>query len=251
MDNFPVYPIICLLLSGILYTCGPAQKEATATEQQLVLVDSSRLAYTVDGVPRLLLGFDLSGWDVPFRQLRSLIDRIEANGGQVLIIHDSLAAQPRFADVLRRAARLGIIMRTQRNTPLLSRVGGIADFHRELLMGTGAVVYTRFSQAALNSFRSVRTLEQHVSFAELHERKNEPENWTSRRTPDSTYLYYMPGGGEVVVSIDDADQRRRRVIVVGHLGTQRAEVLEPPYASRFTLQSNDPRGGYLLITPID
>lgn len=138
---------------------------------------------------------------------------------------------------------------------------GIAAFNRSILAGAAAVRHRArpqgdgFSGAALANIRSVRTVEQHFDFWDL---QPSPE-LTPTAGPNEAYaftdgfdgyLIYLPTTGSVTLQLNLAEQVPLRVSVVGYLGSQKSELLQPPYKNRFTLYTDEPRGGWMLIKPL-
>jgi len=54
----------------------------------------------------------------------------------------------------------------------------------------------------------------------------------------------------VELQLDIHPQVPLRVTVIGYLGTQKSEILRPPYNSSFTLYTKEPRGGWMVIKPL-
>ncbi len=246
-----MYRFVFIVLSVLLCTCGRAPDVNPGRKQlATVLVDSLTYRYTVNGDTTLLMGFDLREAPIEVDALTPWVDRIEGSGGNLLIVSDSLADHPTFPEQQRRAAALGVVLSRPGGLPC-SIAGTASQFARSLLTGRGCVAYTGLDQGRLNSIRAARTVERHLRFRDLYSPQNGSDRWSARRDERGTYVYYMPGRGTVDVVLDEDEQIPRRVTVVGHLGTQRSEVLRPPYRRNFTLQSNEDRGGYLLIEALD
>jgi hypothetical protein len=241
-----VSPIVFILLS----TCVRAP-ETYADVPLLQIADRTSAPgyYTLDGQRKLLLGMDLSEEPLDEPGLIAHINALKAARGNLLIVADSLRTTAYFAVQQRRAAKNGVALLTQANSPEVARVSKLTDFHQQLLAGAGGVVYTHAGPSLLNSFRTVQTVEQLVAFSSLEPPADQPEASFTRYSPTGIYLRYMPTTGQVRVTLPDGQQIRRRVTVVGHLGTQRSEILEPPYDPSFTLTSREENGGYLLIAP--
>jgi hypothetical protein len=64
------------------------------------------------------------------------------------------------------------------------------------------------------------------------------------------YLIYLPGAGSVNLAPDWEEQLPVKVTVVGYLGTQRSELMEPPYGDSFRLYTEEDRGGWMLLEPV-
>ena len=208
---------------------------------------------TRDGAPALLLGFDLSDRPLGATALRTVVDQLQANRANYLRVSTASIDSSGVAEELTRALRFGIHVDT---TARARAVSGLRPFHALLLAGAGRVAFDDFNQAALNALRGIRTVERHVNFWELTEDAgllgaDNPTGAHAAADANENYVIYIPTTGNVTVRFRDGRQVPRRVTVVGHLGTQRSEVLRPPYGRTFTLLSNDERGGWMLIEPLE
>jgi hypothetical protein len=103
------------------------------------------------------------------------------------------------------------------------------------------------------SIRGIRVVELHLKF---HELKPAPELLLEDDTEalaatdgNGNYLIYLPSAGQVNLSPDWNDQVPVKVTVVGYLGTQRTEVLEPPYGDSFRLHTKEEKGGWMILKP--
>lgn len=135
------------------------------------------------------------------------------------------------------------------------------EFNQAVLNGAVAVRHAArpyglgFSGAALASIRAVRTIEQHVKFWDLRPSPEILPETKSREAiaatnGQNTYVIYLPTAGEVKLSLGLDPQIPLRVIVVGYLGTQKSEILQPPYGDAFSLYTEEPRGGWMVIKPL-
>ena len=99
--------------------------------------------------------------------------------------------------------------------------------------------------------KAIRTVERHLKFWNL---KPAPEvlignNAHAATDGEGNYLFYMPTAGEIKVRLPVEDQVPIRVVVVGYLGTQRSELLQPPYGDSFKLFTDEIRGGWMILKP--
>ena len=134
----------------------------------------------------------------------------------------------------------------------------VAGFNQAVL-GGAAVAYHRppphgngMNGLALTSLRGIRTIERHLSFAELSPAPHLLTNDSPARAaqdPAGNILIYLPTAGSVSVYPEWADEPTVDVTVVGYLGTQRTEVLEPPYGEQFTLYTDEDKGGWMMLRP--
>ena len=135
----------------------------------------------------------------------------------------------------------------------------VAAFNQTVLNG-GAVAYHPapplgggMNGRALASIRGVRVLEQHFEFTDLRPAPELLGENTGRAQAatdgQGNYAVYLPSAGDVVLSPDWAEKGPVDVIVVGYLGTQRSELLEPPYEDTFRLYTDEEKGGWLLLKP--
>ena len=206
--------------------------------------------YAVNGVPTLLLGFDLTTAALPMEQLLRLGDRLVANGGNYLRLPPIEAIGDDAREGYRLLESRGIVIDTA-DTLLLPSVNSVAALNRQLLGGAAGGCYSLVTQRGLNNIRAIRTLERHVKFWDLSPAPAGivvgNRGAMAAITPNHTYVAYLSAEGAVTLTFQDTLQEPRRVTVIGHLGTQRSEILEPPYDQRFTIQSNEERGGWMLI----
>ena len=129
-----------------------------------------------------------------------------------------------------------------------SILGGAAiAFHRPKPNGNG------MNGLAQASIRGIRVVERHLQF---HELKPAPEllleddtEATAVTDGKGNYLIYLPSAGRVNLSPDWEGQGPVDVTVVGYLGTQRTEVLQPPYGNSFTLSTEEEKGGWMILKP--
>ncbi len=129
-----------------------------------------------------------------------------------------------------------------------SVLGGAAiAFHRPKPNGNG------MNGLAQASIRGVRVVERHLKF---HELRPAPELLLEDDTEamaatdgKGNYLIYLPSAGQVNLSPDWEMQEPVDVTVVGYLGTQRTEVLQPPYGDSFTLSTKEEKGGWMILKP--
>ncbi|THH41392.1 hypothetical protein [Neolewinella litorea] len=232
--------------------------------QGAVALQLSDIAFTADGRflddaagPELLIGVDAYSVDYTAEELLQLVERLQVNGGNYLRLNPVYLDSSKVITGLAKAVTRGLIVDTLKADAMAVTVQSVASFNRELLDGNGRVAYPSFSQRALNGLRAVRTVEQKVSFSALR-RSNDilgPDNPTGATAAADTsgnFLIYVPTAGRVTFSLPDGRQQPvRRVTVVGHLGTQRSEILRPPYDRRFTLTSNEAKGGWMVIERLE
>ncbi len=211
--------------------------------------------YTLNGIPQLLLGFDLRNQPIDSSSLESLVKTIKANGGNYLAINLSGISDQKVKQVLQLGNELTVVIDTVGDENYGRSSGSVTAFNAALLSGSPAQTYRQAVQPALNSFRAVRTVERHVNLWEMKIAedllgKERPEGTVAAADSSGNYLIYMAGSGAVTIRFRDSSQVARRVTVVGHLGTQRSEVLYPPYDDSFTLRSTEERGGWMIIEPL-
>jgi hypothetical protein len=125
--------------------------------------------------------------------------------------------------------------------------GDATAFHRPKPNGNG------MNGAAQTSIRGARVVERHLKFWNLRPAPEillEEETIASAATDEKgNYLLYLPGPGSVNLSPDWDEQLPVRVTVVGYLGTQRSELLEPPYGDSFRLFTEEAKGGWMILEP--
>ena len=138
---------------------------------------------------------------------------------------------------------------------------GIAAFNRSVMAGAAAVRQRPrpqgdgFSGPALASIRAIRTIENHFNFWELETAPEiTPTAAPNKAYPmtdgNNGYLIYLPTAGSVHLQLLDLEEQiPLRVLVIGYLGTQKSELLKPPYDNHFTLYTEEPRGGWMVIKP--
>lgn len=129
-----------------------------------------------------------------------------------------------------------------------SILGGAAiAFHRPKPNGNG------MNGLAQASIRGIRVVELNLKFHELRpapELLLEDDTEASAATDGKgNYLIYLPSAGQVNLSPDWDNQVPVDVTVVGYLGTQRTEVLQPPYGDSFTLSTKEEKGGWMILKP--
>ena len=241
------------LLATIHFSCAPAPEYPPASAP--LTVDSwekDTSYFTLAGEPALLLGFDLRGLPLDTNTLVPLTKRLAANGGNYLLLEGNAIDQEWLRTLYGLGAQLGVRIDTTTEVRGFLPSASVAEFSARLLGGSPAGGYRQPVQAALNSMRAVRTVERHLPFWNL----KIDQTLLGRERPSGTvaaadsldnYVIYIPDRGAVTINFRDSSQVARRVTVVGHLGTQRSEILQPPYDRSFTLMSNEERGGWLLI----
>ena len=212
--------------------------------------------FTLDGKPEVLLGFVLPEGTVDTQTVTSLIERIDGAGGNYLGVPTRMVSDSSATSWRNRANKFGVVFDTLSPGASLASVSpGISDFNLAVLAGSPAQALTSVTPAALNAIRGIRVVERHLRFSEL---EVDPELLVGDRPPatlaarDSSgnYLIHIGGEGAVNVRFADEAQVPRRVTVIGYLGTQRSEILRPPYGRTFTLVSEEARGGWMLISPL-
>ncbi|MEM1357007.1 MAG: hypothetical protein AAGF89_02360 [Bacteroidota bacterium] len=134
---------------------------------------------------------------------------------------------------------------------------GIARFNRDLLAGVASVRHHRppygngFSGAALSSIRAARTIEKRIKFWDLQPAQEvlvgPPKDIYAAKDKKGNILIYLPTAGEVIVRPGLKKQVPIKFTVIGYLGTQRSETLQPPYQEEFRLFTEEERGGWMLL----
>lgn len=217
----------------------------------VIQADHTDSAYvTINGRKEVLLGFDLTK-DGSIADQPNLIDQIVSCGGNLLLLDTARYSRENWQRLSKKANDAEVLL-----NPVHLPIEAVActsagAFNGKLLEGAGAVIFTSFSQKNLNAIRAVRLVERQVKLYELH---INPDLLLQEDSPDviaaddgkQNYVVYTPGSARIDIKLDE-EQYPRRVTVVGHLGTQRSEVLHPPYDRYFTLLSNDEQGGWLII----
>ena len=136
----------------------------------------------------------------------------------------------------------------------------VAAFNEAVLNGSPLAYHPArpfgngMSGRALTSIRGVRVLQQHLDFTRLRPAPDLLAKNTGRAQAatdgEGKYAVYLPSSGDVHLSPAWADEQPVvDVTVVGYLGTQRTEVLEPPYEETFRLYTEEEKGGWLLLEP--
>jgi len=135
----------------------------------------------------------------------------------------------------------------------------IARFNQKLINGASAVFHrpkpdgNGLNGSAQTSIRGARIVELHLKFWDLRPAPEillEEETIASAATDDKgNYLLYLPGPGSVNISPDWDMQVPVRVTVVGYLGTQKSELLKPPYGESFRLFTEEAKGGWMILEP--
>ncbi len=136
----------------------------------------------------------------------------------------------------------------------------IARFNQLVLSGAPAVAHpARPNGNGLNglaqaSIRGIRTVEQHLKFRNLRpapEIFNGEEVIADAATDgQGNYLIYLPRAGSVEIYPEVEQHAAVNVTVVGYLGTQKSELLEPPYGESFRLFTEEKRGGWMILKGI-
>ena len=131
-------------------------------------------------------------------------------------------------------------------------------FARRLLTGASAVDYphpagqpTDFSRG-LSAIRAARRVESLIKFWDL---RPAPEILLDGNAPSTTaaadslgnYVVHLARPMRVRIRLNTQEQVPIRFTVIGYLGTQRSEVLQPPYGSVFELSTEDERGAWLVM----
>ncbi|TXF88597.1 hypothetical protein FUA23_14105 [Neolewinella aurantiaca] len=125
--------------------------------------------------------------------------------------------------------------------------GASVAFHRPKPNGNG------LNGLAQASIRGIRVVERHLKFHELRPAPGllQEDNTAAMAATDGegSYLIYLPSAGQVNLSPDWEDQVPVKVTVVGYLGTQRSEILQPPYGDSFRLYTEEEKGGWMILKP--
>ena len=74
---------------------------------------------------------------------------------------------------------------------------------------------------------------------------------TAAKDDRGNYVIHLAEPSRLRVKLATRGQPRLRFTVVGYLGTQRSEVLEPPYGSVFELSTEDERGAWLVLRRLE
>lgn len=138
---------------------------------------------------------------------------------------------------------------------------GIAGYNRSILAGAAAVQHASppagdgYSGATLANIRSIRTVEKYFNFWDLKPAMYilpdaVPNSAYAATDGRNGYLLYLPTAGAVDLRLNIRPEVPLRVTVIGYLGTQKSEVLRPPYGNSFTLFTEEPRGGWMVIKPL-
>ncbi|NJB85456.1 hypothetical protein GGR26_001201 [Lewinella marina] len=251
-------PFSIFLLAGLFGLLHCTREPATADSRSELTLPAVTFTpdhryLAADGGAELLIGVDAYEERFPSVAFAQLIERLQANGGNYLRINplylDSAEVVQSLATVISR----GMVVDTASVAPLASVSRSVVGFNRKLLAGEGRVAYGNFSQAALNGLRAVRTVERHLPLSTVEARDDilggdNPTGATAAADAAGNFLIYIPSEGQVTINLPDSSrQPRRRVTVVGHLGTQRSEILRPPYSKALTLLSNEAKGGWMII----
>ena len=242
--------LIVLVFICMHCTRDPAERVDDTVSIEKSSLDSSYLV--VNGTLRLLVGFDLT-LDTVGSAYPQLLREVARSGGNYLKLDPTLFDRMEWRDLADQAQTLGLVLDTGHLNNLTSRkVSSPEQFNRAILAGSGVVAYTALSQRALNSIRAVRAVQRlvdptRVTVDSTRLGKDNSAGTVAATDHAGNYLLYIPRQGRVSVRLDSA-QIERKVTVVGRLGTQRSEVLRPPYTSNFTLESRDPEGGWMVIT---
>jgi hypothetical protein len=133
----------------------------------------------------------------------------------------------------------------------------IQAFNQTVLSGQPVVAHPAppngngINGRALASIRGIRVVERILDIRALEpapEIFGDVETVASAGTDGKgNYLIYMPTAGSVEIFPAVEEHSSVRVTVVGYLGTQRSEVLKPPYGDSFRLFTEEPRGGWMIL----
>ncbi|MEM9528199.1 MAG: hypothetical protein AAGA31_16420, partial [Bacteroidota bacterium] len=74
-----------------------------------------------------------------------------------------------------------------------------------------------------------------------------PKDIYAAKDKKGNILIYLPTAGEVIVRPGLKKQVPIKFTVIGYLGTQRSETLQPPYQEEFRLFTEEERGGWMLL----
>lgn len=252
-----------IVVALLLGSCGAevedfevaARDRKVQTTSLAVGVWSQDSSYrTLDGQPALLVGFDLSADTFDFARWRDVIKTLDKSGGNYLKIATTDAEDGDLDKLFRLASEAGVLLEGERAGEELPRATSVAEFNRLLLAGARGAVFTEYSQRNLNALRGLRAVERHLPLWDLSLDSTLlgfSDAYASAATDgDGNYVVYAPGSGRINLELDP-DQVPRRVTVVGHLGTQRSELLRPPYDRHFSLLSNEERGGWIVIQRVE
>ena len=175
---------------------------------------------------------------------------------------DSMAFRTAFArqsfDLLRRQPH---VLRTEPHAIVSNQllVAQPSDwFARRLLTGANAVDFPHPSgqpidfSRGLSAIRAARRVESLIKFWDL---QPAPEILLDGNAPTTTaakdslgnYVVHLATPTRVRIRLNTQDQVPIRFTVIGYLGTQRSEVLQPPYGSVFELSTEDERGAWLVM----
>lgn len=201
------------------------------------------------------MGFNLRNDTLDFRQLREIIKSTARSGGNYLSVLPNGVDPEEQNELQGIANEAGIVLDWTGTIVGVQTADNVATFNRGLLDGAASMTFGEYTQRALNALRGLRTVQLHLDLWEVQLDETildgSPGGAVSAATDGrGNYLIYTPTRGRVALQLDD-EQVPRRVTVVGHLGTQRSEILYPPYDRSFSLLSNDERGGWIIIERLE
>ena len=246
-----------VLLAASLLRCGQAEPDKAShppVEVGRWPVDTNY--FTVDGDPAILLGFVLPVTTMDTLTVTTLIERIHAAGGNYLGLSTRGVSDNTARRWHNRANKFGLVLDTLSQGSALAGVSAtVASFNLAILAGSPAQALSAVTPSALNAIRGIRVAERYLRIPDLRVDPgllvgDRPPATMAARDTLGNYLIHIGGEGAVTVRFPDAAQVPRRVTVIGYLGTQRSEILRPPYDGTFTLTSREPRGGWMLIAPL-
>lgn len=251
----------CTLLLALVLLCFVSCEDRRQQSPDLVAIPvekwSEDSSYsTVAGQPALLLGFDLRTDTFDFVRWRDVVKTIGKSGGNYLRIDTSGIASDELVQLYEIASGAGVVLDTGNaiDGTALSVASSVNQFNRYLLAGSRGAVFTEYDQRKLNALRGLRTVHRRMPMWTLSMDTSilgdlNYSAVTAAGNGRGSYLIYAATVGRINLTLD-AEQVPRRVSVVGHLGTQRSEILRPPYDRHFSLLSNEERGGWILIEPL-
>lgn len=235
---------------------GTTADNATYAAVELGRWQADSTYYTLDGEPTLILGFQLPAGTVDTQAVTGVIERIHGAGGNYLGLSTRGVSDSTLRRWQNRANKFGVVLDSlSKDTSLVALSATVADFNLAVLAGSPGNALVSVTPAGLNAIRGIRIVERYLRFMDLEVDPNllvgdRPPATLAARDSIGNYLIHIGGEGAVNVRFVDEAQVPRRVTVIGYLGTQRSEILLPPYGRTFTLISEEARGGWMLISPL-
>ncbi len=193
------------------------------------------------------------GGTAPVESMRLPLKALRKAGGNLLVVGGDTTNGARLDSIRILAGKSGLrFLVTDRGALPFPPADDPATLVTSLLTGAPYTVVAGSAPSLLNAIRALRIVESRVDLPSSEPADNVTGNTSSgpaRALVDAAgnYAIYLPGRGAVRLTLEDTTLTRR-VTVVGYLGTQRSEILSPPYDRTMELTSAEERGGWLLIT---